>query len=164
MAREWSSDFRAGLSVCGLIAIVVWCRPLPAAGVILVEDGRPRCEIIVAEQPPRLATLAADELRNYVEKISGAQLNIVTTPSGGDCVPVFVGKSAGTAGMKLTDEGLAHGAFRIVVSDKAVVLLGHDADFTPPVPHARQWRHSPGDGPMGPAHGCYVGLPAYADL
>ena len=31
-------------------------------------------------------------------------------------------------------------------------------------PCARQWRHSPGDGGMGPAHGRYMGLPAYADL
>jgi len=137
MAREWSSVFRAGLRVCGLIAIVPWCGSWPAAGVILVKDGQPRSEIIMAEQPPRLVKLAADELRSYVEKISGAQLNIVTEPSGGDLLPVFVGKSAHTDDMKITDEGLAHGAFRIVVSDKAVVLLGHDADFTPPVPHAR---------------------------
>ena len=108
-----------------------------AADIVLIQDGQPRAEIVVAEKPPRMTRLAAMELQTYLLKISGAKLPIVNAPSGNGSVPIFVGRSEWTDQRKLTDEGLAHGAFRIVAANDAIVLLGHDADFTPPEPHAR---------------------------
>jgi len=72
---------------------------LPAAADAessLVEDGQPRAEIVIADDPPRLVNLAAKELQTYIEKISGAKLPIVTEPSGKVSVSVFVGRSEHT--------------------------------------------------------------------
>src|ERR1043166_3161972 len=43
-----------------------------AAPVPLVTNGEPRCAIITAENPGDLVRLAAAELGNYIEKLSGA--------------------------------------------------------------------------------------------
>ena len=51
-----------------------------AAAAFLVANGRPRAEIIIAEQPSRTQRLAAQELRSTVEKITGARLPVVTSP------------------------------------------------------------------------------------
>ncbi len=110
---------------------------LHAADFVLVQDSQPQAEIILAENAPRMTKLATEDLQAYVAKMSGAKLGIANKPSGGRLLPVFVGRSAHTDALKLTDAGLAHGAFRIVATDRALVLLGHDADFTPPEPHAR---------------------------
>lgn len=108
-----------------------------AADLVLVQDSQPRAEIVIAEKSPRMTKLAAEELQGYVQRMSGVKLAITTQPTGGGLLPVFIGRSAHTDALKLTDAELAHGAFRIVATEKALVLLGHDADFTPPVPHAR---------------------------
>jgi hypothetical protein len=114
-----------------------WLATRGAADVVLVQDGQPRAEIVIAEKPPRLVHLAATELQHYAAGLSGASLGIVTRPSGTGLLPVFIGRSVYTDALEVTDAGLEHGAFRIVATEKALVLLGHDADFAPPEPHAR---------------------------
>ena len=39
-----------------------------AAQTLIVEEGRPNAEIVIAKGPPRLVRLAADALRDYVPK------------------------------------------------------------------------------------------------
>ena len=87
-----------------------------AAAAFLVEDGRPRAEIIIAEQATRTQRLAAHELRSTVEKITGARLPIVTSPHAG-VVHVFVGRSAHTDALKVTAGDLQDGAYRMVSGD-----------------------------------------------
>src|SRR5688572_29838791 len=68
-----------------------------AAGLTLVKDGKPACSIILAEKPSQGAEVAAKELQTYIEKISGAKLEIhsdANAPEGGK---ILVGRS------KLTD-------------------------------------------------------------
>ena len=43
---------------------------LHAADLVLVEDGRPRAEIVISASPLRTVRLAAQELQTDVEKIS----------------------------------------------------------------------------------------------
>ena len=132
------SRARLLINLLALLAFVLaFATALSAADFFLVQDGQPRAELVIAEQPPRMVKLAAAELQSYVAKLSGAKLAIVTRPTGGGLLPVFIGRSAHTDALQLTDAGLAHGAFRIVTTDRALVLLGHDADFAPPLPHAR---------------------------
>jgi hypothetical protein len=88
------------------IAIVTLSVPLAvlrADDLLLVEDGRPRAEIVVAEQPARMARMAAHEFRETIEKISGARLPIVTMPTG-KAVKVFIGASPHNP---VTADGLA---------------------------------------------------------
>ncbi|MFN4260958.1 MAG: DUF4838 domain-containing protein [Gemmataceae bacterium] len=108
-----------------------------AAERFLVQDGKGRAEIVIAEKPPRTVRLAAHELRTYVEKMSGARLPIVTQPSCDMPVQVYVGRSPHTDRLGITPEGLKYGAYRIVSGDNWLVLIGDDTDFTPIEPWAR---------------------------
>ena len=92
---------------------------------------------MIADQPPRTTRLAAQELQPYVEKISGAKLEIVTEQSGDVPVSIFVGRSPHTDKLGITDEGLKYGAYRIVSGDNWLALIGDDTDFVPIEPWPR---------------------------
>lgn len=107
------------------------------ADSFLVEDGRPRAEIVIAEKPPRTTRLAAVEFQTYAEKISGAKLSIVREPSGDVPVKVFVGRSSHTDRLGITGEELKYGAYRITSGEDWLVLIGDDTDFVPIEPWPR---------------------------
>jgi len=122
-----------------LVLATVWGVFAPNANAsepMLVENGKPRAEIVIAENPPRSARLAANELRTYIEKISGATLAILTKP-GDAPVQVYVGRSTHTDKLGVTDEGLKYGAYRMVSGDDWLVLIGDDTDFVPREPWAK---------------------------
>ncbi len=56
-----------------VIALICTAR-LSAGDLVVVEDGRARAEIVVAAERPRMTTLAALELRHFVQRITGAML------------------------------------------------------------------------------------------
>lgn len=116
--------------------LLPWALALKAAETFLVENHQPRAEIIIAEKPARMAKLAAKELQTYVEKISGAKLEIVTQPHDGNA-HVFVGKSRFTDELKLGTDGLENGAFRMASGADWLALLGPDEDYTPVEPWGR---------------------------
>ena len=103
----------------------------------LVENGQPRAEIVIAKEPTRTQRLAARELQTYVEKISGAHLDITSKPAADIPLQVFIGESAHTRKIGITTEGLKHGTYRIVSGDDWLVLIGDDSDFTPIEPWPR---------------------------
>lgn len=116
------------------IALLTALLLVPLAGLraeemLLVEKGMPRAEIVVAENRPRMVTLAALELQQYVQKMSGARLPIVTSPTTGAPVKIYVGQSAETDRLGVTAEGLRDGAYRIVTGPGWLVLIGKDRDF-----------------------------------
>jgi len=86
--------------VCAAAAIL--CHSGPAAGVVLVKDGKPQATIIVAKAalepakndlPAQKAAAAAHDVQEYVRKMSGAELPM----AGDDASPagawVLVGRS-----------------------------------------------------------------------
>jgi hypothetical protein len=104
-----------------------------AVGGFLTENGEPRAEIILSEEPQRSARLAAQELQDQIAKISGARLPILTQPTG-RAVKVFVGTSAHSP---VKADGLQHGAYRIVSGADWMALVGDDTDFNPTAPFAQ---------------------------
>ena len=124
-----------------LVPIFCWLSvstaPLFAADAWLVESGRPRAEIIIAQQPPRTTRLAARELQTYIEKISGAILPIATAPHDDGTVKIYVGRSSHTDSLNIATDDLKHGAYRITSGDNWLVLIGDDTDFTPIEPWPR---------------------------
>jgi hypothetical protein len=104
-----------------------------AAQPLLVENGQPRAEIIIAEKPTRMARVAAHEFRQQIEKVSGAKLPIVTQPTG-MAVKVFIGASAHSP---VKADGLKNGAYRIATGADWMAMIGDDADFEPMGPFAR---------------------------
>jgi len=107
------------------------------AQTLLVEDAKPRAEIVIAKSPSRTTRLAAVELQTYVEKISGAKLNIEAEPSNDVPVTIYVGQSLHTDKLGITTAGLEDGAYRIVSGENWLVLIGDDTDFVPTEPWPR---------------------------
>ena len=120
-----------------LIALLLTVLPvLHAADTFLIENGQPRAEIIIAEKPARMTKLAAKELQTYLEKISGAKLEVRTTPTAGKA-HIFLGKSSHTEALKLATNGLENGAFRMASGADWLALVGPDDDFVPIEPWGR---------------------------
>ncbi len=120
-----------------LIALLLTALPvLSAADTFLIENGQPRAEIIIAEKPARMTKLAAKELQTYLEKISGAKLEVRTTPTAGKA-HIFLGKSSHTEALKLATNGLENGAFRMASGADWLALVGPDDDFVPIEPWGR---------------------------
>jgi hypothetical protein len=131
-------SFLVHASMLVALTVGVWAAPGAALGKsYIVKDGQPQAEIVIADAPPRTVKLAAAELQASIEKISGAKLAITNVPGTNTAVHVYVGRSAHTDRLGVTDEGLTDGAFRMVSGKDVLVLLGHDLDFVPKEPWAR---------------------------
>ena len=109
----------------------------------LVENGQPRAEIVLPENPTRMQRVAAQEFRDDMEKISGARLPIVTEPSG-KTVKIFIGENSRHP---VKAAGLKDGAYRIATGEDWMALVGDDKDFTPIGP----WAKNNGDIPRAQA-------------
>ncbi|MEM7013808.1 MAG: DUF4838 domain-containing protein, partial [Verrucomicrobiota bacterium] len=111
---------------------------LPAAVLaepFIVQNGEPRAEIVIAEDPSRTTRLAAAELQETLEKISGAKLPITSKPENG--VAIYVGESEHTRKLGVTAENLEHGAYHIKSSETWLALIGDDTEFEPNEPWAK---------------------------
>ncbi len=124
-------------SVLVFTAVTVFGNPSLHATGYLVKDGEARAEIIIAAEPDRLVRLGAAELQEYVEKMTGAKLPIVTEPSGDYAVRVYIGQSPYVKALGIDLEGLEPGAFRIKSGPDYLALVGADLNFVPPEPSAR---------------------------
>jgi len=125
-----------------LISCLLAISALADDASFLVKDGRPLAEIIIAEKPTRAAGLGAEELQAYLEKITGARLEIVTAPTEGGTLRIYVGGSVHASEAGIDAEGLKRDAFRIVSGSNWLALLGNDKEFEPREPWARnngQW-------------------------
>lgn len=118
-----------------------------AAESFLVREGKANAEIVIDDIAPRSVRFAAEELQTYVEKISGARLRIVNSPTGAGStgtwpIAVFVGESESARRAGVTAEGLGRDAFRMVSGADWLALVGNDVEFVPIEPWARshgQW-------------------------
>lgn len=138
----WNFGGKVSALLIALLWGAGWCVSAPGAEFI-VSDGRAKATIVIAEKPPRMVDLAARELQTYIEKLSSAVLPIGTAPDPDYPVTIYVGRSDFTDAQGLTDEGLYHGAYRIVSGPDWLVLLGRDRDFTPIEPWPRHRRDHP---------------------
>jgi len=105
-----------------------------SARPMLIENGKPNAQIVIAPNPPRMVDVAAQELQTYLKKITGAELPIVYDPKPEVPLTIYIGRSKFTDEQGIDDEGLDHGAYRIVSGPDWLVLLGRDFDFVPPEP------------------------------
>lgn len=103
----------------------------------IAKDGQPQAEIILAKNPARAAEFGAAELQTYIKKITGAQLEIVSTPTGKKPLKIYVGESEAARQAGVTSEELARDAFRIVSGPDWLALVGNDQEFEPKEPWAR---------------------------
>lgn len=118
-----------------LSTIISFCAPSAWSAVHIVEEGKPRAQIVIAENPPRTVKLAATELQTYLRKITGAELPIVTQERPEWPVRIYVGQSPSTDKLGIKTGDLKHGAFRMLSGENWLVLAGADKDFIPKEPY-----------------------------
>jgi hypothetical protein len=92
---------------------------------------------VLAEDAPRSTRFAARDLQTYIEKMTGAKLAVLSSPSGKGLVKLFVGESEGTRSLNLSTKGLEHGAYQLVSGSDWLAFLGDDTDFVPKEPWAK---------------------------
>lgn len=119
-----------------LLAFASIALPATAAPALIVRDGQPVAEIVIADAPLRTVRLAAQELQDGLEKISGAHVPIVRRPTPGT-THLFVGRSTFTDRLKVATDDLRDGAYRLVSGQDWLALVGLDTEFTPTEPWAK---------------------------
>ena len=96
-----------------------------SAAVELVRDGRSRCVIVITENAPAQLKDAAEELRHFLFRISGAEIAVVTPEriSSGK-VPVCVGESALTRKFGYAMPEFASSGCDVLIEKDKIVLNG----------------------------------------
>ena len=120
--------------ICGIFLLALAMAGARAADKFtLVKDGKPACAIIVAEQASENAAFAANELQQYVKKISGAELPIYLDSQKimHHAPLVLVGRSqfTDTLGLKIPDgvtPSLREEGYVIRTVGERLVLAGND--------------------------------------
>ncbi|MFZ4767293.1 MAG: hypothetical protein ACOYMN_20260, partial [Roseimicrobium sp.] len=118
------------------VLFIAALNPLQAADTLLIENGQPLAEIIIADEPARMTKLAAKELQNSLFKMTGTTLPIVSERAAAKTA-IFVGKSRHTEALGLATDALKHGAFHMASGKDWLALLGPDKDFVPIEPWGR---------------------------
>lgn len=117
--------------VCAVAGFVLHA-PIKAA--YIVRDGAPMAQIIVADDPPRTVAMAAQDLRDTIERITGAVLPLGTTADERIPIRIYVGPSPYTEALGLSTEGLTGAGYKIAVGEDWMAFLGLDRDYEPPHP------------------------------
>lgn len=118
----------------------LWPMALLAAGVllafparseiILVREGRSQYEIVIPEKPVRAVTVAAAELRDFVAKSTGVELQIVRTPTS-DMHHIFLGANPFSAAEGVTPDDLAPEGFHLKTVGRNLHIVGRDNNRDP---------------------------------
>ena len=98
-----------------------------AAGQIdLVKDGRAVATIVKPSSAPKWTNKAAEWLREYVDKVSGAALEVVTEEEAPSGTLISVGHTKLAAKAGIDDSGLRWDDCRLVIKGDVLYLLGRD--------------------------------------
>ena len=120
-----------GLSIFMCVAFTVcpWqCIAADGADVCIVKDGKACAMIVIPEDAGEFNVLAANWLKRYIAKGTGAELKITSDSEipAGAIISVGPTKLAQKADVKL--EGLSFDDCRIIVKDNVLYLLGRDSE------------------------------------
>jgi hypothetical protein len=116
------------MKICLVILLTFVCalfsQPARAAETIdLVTQGKSNYSILLEYDAPKSVKLAAEELQNYLQKISGAKLPIVSTSTE----PVIaLGANTLLKDAKLSPAKISPDGFRIVSCDQNLFIYGQD--------------------------------------
>lgn len=92
----------------------------------IVKDGQPQADIVMSENAPESVNYAAKELKKYIKKISGADLEIRNAPGENMKFHIFVGESKFTKKLGFTLKDVKYDGFKIVSKDNHLILAGKD--------------------------------------
>jgi hypothetical protein len=86
----------------------------PAGAVVLAEDGQAKAVIVAPASPAGDVTAAIDDLRTYVERISGARLSVVASR----------GAAGGAIVLRSGAAGLSPVGYRLRVQGRDLIIEG----------------------------------------
>ena len=123
---------RAVVRILILPMLLVACA-VDDAPLILVKDHAATSVILVARDAESSVRQAAEELQQYVEKSTGARLEIRDDAGweSEQLARIHVGSGAYTKSIGLNVEDIPPERFRIVGQGRDLVLLGHDVNNSP---------------------------------
>lgn len=96
----------------------------------ITKSGQANVEIVVEAKACNSIQTAALELQKYIEKISGAKLPIVNSPTG-RLPPVFIGPSQYTNKLGITLDDIKYDGFKIIATDRYLAIVGRDVNRKP---------------------------------
>ena len=113
------------------LLILVLAIPGMAAEVLLVEEGKPVAALVVSDEPDGDELLAAQELQEHVERMSGARLEIVGMEKAAGRLEVRIGAGFDREmAKKLRERSEDPGAFVLSVTEERVGLVGNSPEGT----------------------------------
>ena len=116
------------------------------ASIVLAREGRAELPLFVESQAPAVVRYAAEELRGYLEKISGAQWKLATEPAAGEPGPgIFVGRTRAAAAFGIDPSQLAADGF-LIASPRPDTLILSGRDHRGPALPGRPDRRNPDTG------------------
>ena len=110
---------------------------LAASALDVVKNGKPCAEIVLDAKAPQGVKLAAQDLQHFVEKISGAKLEIVPAPTGKFKNRLFVGENEFTKKLGYRLPAFKSSGYDILIKDDYAVLSGPSTIF-PPLKYSRE--------------------------
>ena len=103
-------------------AILFILSSFARADVDLVRDGKPLADIVLETNALSSVSLAASDLQEYIEKISGAKLAITNLPSPDVKNHIYVGPSEHVKKLGVTVDDLKPEGFKIIAKDNYIVF------------------------------------------
>ncbi|MGV8150897.1 MAG: DUF4838 domain-containing protein, partial [Candidatus Woesearchaeota archaeon] len=100
----------------------------------LVQNNVGYAEIVISPVAPNMVEIAAEDLQEYVEKMTGAVLPINTVRNESVQYHIYVGQSNYTDDLGITDEGCEFDSFKMVSGEDYLVLIGNDDSMDVPEP------------------------------
>ncbi len=127
---------RAGLfrktsvwSVIGLLCGFFNVYAQNQKSLVIVRDGKPAASIVLARKPRSGAVLAAKELQNHIEKMTGARLRIINETKPVKGAKIFVGESDATKKVGLENKSFKSEEYCVKTVGGNLFILGRDQDI-----------------------------------
>lgn len=156
------SFFRGSL-MCGMLLV---SAAAASAATALVDQGKAVARIVVPQKATDAETFAAQEVQTFVQKMSGAKLEIVSADQAGNGPAILVGNQPGNKDV-IDELNKAHpetpDAFAVEEKGDRLSLVGRSSDST--IWAAWQWLNDQGVVFIMPGeHGTYVPQKASIEL
>lgn len=137
------------------IVVSFICIILSSASILavdIVKDGKAVAEIVVAKDATPAAKTSGEELQKHLEKISGAKLNVVESPSADVANQIYVGESEFTRKLGLNLSDVKYDGYKIIAKGNYLILAGVDLyhyskivrRFSRNKPTQQQWEEDSG--------------------
>jgi hypothetical protein len=116
-----------------LIFLTVGSPVRCAENLDLVRDSQPLAKIVMSRKPTRLESFAAEELRTYIQKATGADLPIVADTAVGEHETLIcIGRNRFSAGLADSLAAAPVDSIRLKRDGKRLLLLGRDSPDVDP--------------------------------